>query len=395
MNLAIDPSGEAFRAEVRRFITTQPPEIVRGTPLGYEHSQSERALWIRALHAQGWLVPHWLPAWGGRGWPPMQRSILNQETAAAGCPETDRIATDLVGPVIQQFGSASQQRRYLPAILTASEFWCQGFSEPGAGSDLSMVQTTAQRDGKHYVVNGRKLWITLAHLADMMFSLVRVKTDGELQQGLSFLLIEMRASGVSTQPVLTLDGRHHVNEVLLEDVRVPVANLIGEEGKGWTYARALLEGERVSSAGIPYTKRDLERLKELASREMRNGRPLSEDPLFRGKVARLECELLALECLHLRVLSADARGSKAEALGCVLKYRGAEAYQQVSSLMMEALGRRAIEYFPVSGRVNADDGAPADTAGVAAAYLFRRSATIAAGATEVQKNMIAALALEL
>jgi len=399
MNFGSSPADESFRAEVRQFIAEQPPQIVRGKPLGHVHSRAERELWIRALHRQGWLVPHWSAAWGGRDWSAMRRLILQEEMCAAGCPEIDGIAIHLVGPVIQAFGSAAQQRRYLPGMLTATEFWCQGFSEPEAGSDLSLVRTTARRDGRHYVVNGRKLWITQAHIADLMFALVRVNVGTELQQGQSFLLIDMRASGISTRPVVTLDGRHHVNEVLMEEVCVPVENLIGEEGKGWTYARALLEGERASSAGLSHTKRDVQRLQELASREMRNGRPLGEDPLFRAKVAQLQSELLALEYMHLRVLSAGDHNPRSEALGCVLKYRGAEAHQRVSQLMMEALGERAIEYVPdpaIWARSNAiDDGASEDDAAVAASYLFRRSATIAAGTTEVQKNMIAALALEL
>jgi alkylation response protein AidB-like acyl-CoA dehydrogenase len=389
----------AFRAEVRQFIADQPPQIVRGQPLGYVHSRRQRELWIRALNARGWLVPHWSAAWGGRGWSAMRRYILHEETCAAGCPEIDRIATDLVGPIIQSYGTASQQRRYLPGILSAAEFWCQGFSEPDAGSDLSLVRTAARREGSHYVVSGRKLWITRAHVADMMFALVRIKTAQALQQGLSFVLIDMRADGVTVRPVITLDERHHVNEVLLDDVRVPIDSLIGEEGKGWTYARALLEGERVSAAGIPYIKRDFARLTSLAARERRGGRPIADDPVFGAKLAWLQAELLALESLHLRVLGSDARTPRAEALGCVLKYRGAEAHQRVSELMMEALGDRALEYVPepMEGEAPHEiaEGSSGDAAGVAAAYLFGRSATIAAGTTEVQKNLIAALALEL
>jgi alkylation response protein AidB-like acyl-CoA dehydrogenase len=399
MNFESSPEDEAFRAEVRRFIAGQPPHIVRGKPLGYFHSRRERELWIQALHRQGWLVPHWSAAWGGRNWPPVRRSILLEEMSAAGLPETDRIATDLAGPIIQKFGSTAQQRRFLPGILTGAEFWCQGFSEPEAGSDLSLVRTTARREASHYVVDGRKLWITQAHVADLMFALVRVKAGSELQQGLSFLLIDMRAKGILVRPVMTLDGRHHVNEVVLEEVSVPAENLVGEEGKGWTYARALLEAERASTAGIPYTKRDLERLKKLASREMRNGRPLAEDPLFHAKVMELQSELMALEYLHLRVMSSGDHSPRIQALSCVLKYRGAEALQRVSQLMMEALGERAIEYVPVAGNgapgSAINDGASGDKAGIASMYLFRRSSTIAAGTTEVQKNMIAALALEL
>ncbi|MFC5743632.1 acyl-CoA dehydrogenase family protein [Dyella tabacisoli] len=388
MNFDADPQDEAFRTEVRRFIAALSPEIVRGKPLGYTHSRPEREAWIRALNAQGWLVPHWSRAWGGRDWTAMRRHILHDETCAAGCPEVDRIATDLVGPIIQAFGSAAQQRRYLPGILSGTEFWCQGFSEPQAGSDLSLVGTVARREGERYIVSGRKLWTTQAHLADLMFALVRVKIGNELQQGLSFLLVDMRAGGISTRPVLTLDGGHHVNEVLLEEVSVPRENLIGAEGQGWTYVRALLESERSSAAGIPHTKRDLRRLEEFASSELRHGRTMMDDPVFRAKLEQLRDELHALEFLHLRVLSATERGPRAEALGCVLKFRGAQAYQRVSELMLETLGERSIEYVPDSQR-------SADEAGVAAAYLFRRSATIAAGTTEIQKNMIAALALEL
>src|SRR5262245_38019325 len=204
MNFDIDPADEEFRAQVRRFIAEQPPQIVRGKAFGYTHSRRERELWIRALNAQGWLVPHWSTAWGGRNWCALRRYILCDEICAAGCPEIDRIATDLVGPLIQAFGSPAQQRRYLPGILSATEFWCQGFSEPQAGSDLSLVQTTARHDGNCYIVNGRKLWTTQAHIADMMLALVRMKVANGLQPSLSLLLIEMRASGVSIRPVVTL-----------------------------------------------------------------------------------------------------------------------------------------------------------------------------------------------
>ena len=397
MDFAIDPEEEGFRTEVRRFIATQPASLVRGRPSGYIHSRAERELWIRALNRQGWLVPHWTSAWGGRPWSAVQRYILQDELCAAGCPEVDGIAIHLVGPILQTFGSLAQQKRYLPGILTGAEFWCQGFSEPEAGSDLSRVHTIATQRGHRYSVSGRKTWITQAHIADWMFALVRVKANGELQQGLSFVLIDMHAPGVSTRPIITLDGRHHINEVLLDEVDVPGENLIGEEGKGWTYARALLERERSSSSGLSHTKIDLKRLEEIASRQDFTGCLLKNSPLFHQKLAGLQHEVMALEYLNLRVLNVGAQNQQAEVLGSILKYRGAEAYQLASELMLEALGEQAIEYFPDAGSLlpHCVGGTPGDLAGIAASYLFRRSATIAAGTTEVQKNIIAALGLGL
>jgi alkylation response protein AidB-like acyl-CoA dehydrogenase len=398
MNFASSPADQAFREEVHQFIAEQS-QVFRGKAPPNSYSRQGRELWIRALHNKGWLVPHWSPAWGGRDWPPMRHYILEEEIFLAGCPEADGIGIHLAGPVIQAFGSVAQQRRYLPGILTGAEFWCQGFSEADAGSDLSLVRTTARRDEDQYVVTGHKLWVTQAQIADLMLALVRAKVGGEREQGLSVLLIDMRAKGVSTRPIPTLDGRYHVSEVLLDNVRVGVENLIGEEGKGWAYARTLLENERAASAGIPRAKGDFKRLVELASRAMRHGRPLSDSPLFRLKVAQLESELRALEYLYLRILSSSGRSQRNEALACVLKYRGAEAHQRICRLMLEAIGQRAIEYFPDTAHSSyenaGNDGACPDVDKVVESYLFSRSRTIAAGTTEVQKNMIAALALEL
>ncbi len=386
MRLLDDAEELAFREEVRDFLRDLPPEIPSAQPFGYEHSRAIRELWTRTLARRGWLVPHWTRAWGGRNWPPMFHYILTQELCAHGCPEIDRIGTDLVGPILQLVGSQAQQQRYLPRILDGREFWCQGFSEAGAGSDLALVRTAARREGDHYRVNGRKLWATQAHEADMMFALVKVNAGVSLQQGHTFLLIDMHADGVTVRPIITIDGRHHVNEVALQDVCVPVANRVGEEGKGWSYARSILGTERMGAAGIPHTRRDLGYLRELASRMRQDGHLISEEPLFRHRLAKLEIEVLALEFLLLRVLHATP-GTEREALGCVLKLRGTQAYQRVSDLMMGVAGTRATALV--------QEGTPSYEPSVAAAYLFRRSATIAGGTSEIQRNMIAALALQM
>jgi alkylation response protein AidB-like acyl-CoA dehydrogenase len=386
MKLLAAAEESAFRREVRDFLRSLPPDMGLGRPFGYEHSREVREVWTRTLGRRGWLVPHWTPAWGGQDWPPMFHYILAQELCAHGCPEIDRIGTDLVGPILQSFGSQAQQQRHLPRILDGQEFWCQGFSEAGAGSDLAQVRTAAQREGDFYRVNGHKLWTTQAHEADMMFALVKVRTGASLQQGHTFLLIDMHADGVAVRPIITLDKRHHINEVTLQDVRVPIADRVGEEGKGWSYARSILGTERMGAAGIPHTQRDLGYLRELAHRMQRDGHLIKNEPLFRHRLAQLEIEVMALEFLQLRVLHASA-GPERDALGCVLKLRGTQAYQRVSDLMMAVAGARATALV--------EEGTPSYEPSVAAAYLFRRSATIAGGTSEIQRNMIAALALQM
>jgi alkylation response protein AidB-like acyl-CoA dehydrogenase len=386
MNLSLNDEEVAFRNDVRAFLLGLPEGLGIRATFGYEYPRETRVRFTRALAARGWLVPHWTTEWGGQNWPPIRHYILAEELCRHGCPEIERIGTDLVGPTLLAFGTSAQRDRYLPGILDGSEFWCQGFSEAEAGSDLSGVRTIARREGQAYRVNGHKLWTTQAHEAQRMFALVKVDAGRGVQPGLTFVLIDMRAAGVTVLPIITIDGGHHINEVMLRDVSVPVEDRVGEEGKGWTYARALLGTERAGAAGIPHTRRDLAHLRDFARRERRRERPLWNDRHFRARYAELDAEVTALEFLLLRLLAAPASPER-DALASVLKLRGALAYQRVSELMLEVTC------------LLADDGDELDTSewrrAVAAAYLFRRSATIAGGTSEVQRNLIAAITLHL
>lgn len=408
MDLVHDPSDVQFRLEVREFIRKTLPELFpdAGTPRwGLRFlDRTELRDWTRALDSKGWAVPHWPVEWGGIGISAVRRHILLEELSAANCPALDSISIDFVGPVLYTFGSPQQKRRYLPRIRTAEDFWCQGFSEASAGSDVMQLKTTATRQGNHFIVNGRKLWITNAHFADMMFALVRVEMPGQRrQQGLSFLLIDMRAQGISVRPILTIDGRHHINEVVLEGVRVPAENLVGEPGKGWIYARLILSNERTVIAGVSSARRQLRQVRNLLQTHREGSATLIEKESYRNRLAQMEMELDALEVLELRVLHAPEGDPDAapSVLGPILKVRGSELRQRISELAIDALGDCGLEAHPQSGPEREE--LPTDPVALThlracattAGYLFQRSATIAGGTSEVQRNIIAAIGLGL
>jgi alkylation response protein AidB-like acyl-CoA dehydrogenase len=298
---------------------------------------------------------------------------------------------NMVGPVIIAFGSPWQKQHYLPRILSSEDWWCQGYSEPGAGSDLASLKTRAERQADHYIVNGQKTWTTLAQHADMIFCLVRTASGGKRQEGISFLLIDMRTPGVTVRPIITLDGGHEVNEVWFENVKVPVENLVGEENRGWTYAKFLLSHERSGIAGVGASKRELKALKYIASQEVQGGRPLIEDTRFRDKIARVEIDLMALEITNLRMLAAEEEGKPPGAQVSMLKIKGTEIQQALSELMMEAVGPYALPYLPaqwsdhwLGERVGPDYAAP-----LAARYFNFRKTSIYGGSNEIQRNIIA------
>lgn len=408
VDLVHDSGDVQFRLEVREFIRKTLPELFpeAGTPKwGLRFlDRTELRDWTRALDSRGWAVPHWPVEWGGIGINAVRRHILLEELSVASCPALDSISIDFVGPVLYTFGSPQQKRRYLPRIRSADDFWCQGFSEASAGSDVMQLKTTATRQGNHFIVNGRKLWITNAHFADMMFALVRVEMPGQRrQQGLSFLLIDMRASGISVRPILTIDGRHHINEVVLDNVRVPVENLVGEPGKGWIYARLILSNERTVIAGVGSARKQLKQVRNLLQTYREGSTPLFEKHSYRDRLAQMEMELDALEILELRVLHAPEGGPDAapSVLGPILKVRGSELRQRISELAIDALGDCGLEAYPHPEPE--PDQVPADPVALAqlractttAGYLFQRSATIAGGTSEVQRNIIAAIGLGL
>jgi alkylation response protein AidB-like acyl-CoA dehydrogenase len=399
MDLNFTADEIAFRDEVNAFLNEHLPAAVRHKVLNGQHLERDDYLcWQKALHARGWGGPSWPKAHGGTGWNAVQQYLFDEACALAGAPRLVPFGLKMVGPVIMAFGNAAQQARFLPKILSGEEWWCQGYSEPGSGSDLASVKTRAVRDGAHYVVNGQKTWTTLGQYADWIFCLVRTDPDAKPQRGISFLLIDMKSPGITVRPIITMDGTHEVNEVFFEDVRVPVENLVGEENRGWTYAKFLLGHERTNIAGIGIAKRELERLKRIARAERRNGRPLLDDPLFAARVSQLEIELMALEITNLRVLSGEAEGRAPGPEASILKIRGSEIQQGIVELMTEALGPYAL---PDLRAAIAAAGYQGDLAGPAYAttptvqYLNLRKLSIYGGSNEIQRNIIAQMILGL
>jgi alkylation response protein AidB-like acyl-CoA dehydrogenase len=392
MDLKFTAEEEAFRADVLKFLRTSlPDEIAQKVHTGRRLTRDDMAQWHGILNAQGWLANHWPKEYGGPGWTAVQKFIFENECAIAGAPRVVPFGVNMLGPVLIKYGSEAQKRHWLPRILDGSDWWCQGYSEPGAGSDLASVRTTAVRamenGEEYYLVNGQKTWTTLAHYANMIFCLVRTSQDARKQEGISFLLIDMNTPGVEVRPIITLDGEHEVNEVFFTDVRVPVANLVGEENKGWTYAKYLLTYERTNIAGVGFSVAALGRLKEAASRLQSNGRALIDDPLFAARLARVEIDLENMKTTNLRVLAAVAGGGAPGAESSMLKIRGTEIRQEISSLMRRAMGPYAKQF------IEEDSDDEASTA--AAQYFNNRKLSIFGGSNEIQKNIIAKMMLGL
>ena len=379
MELDFTPAEQAFRAEVRDFLRASLPTEIRDKVLGGTRvSREDTVRWHGILHRHGWGGPNWPKEFGGTGWGPVEQYIFEEEHAAAGAPVLLPFGLKMVGPVIMAFGTAAQQQSFLPRILSGEDWWCQGYSEPGAGSDLASLKTQAERRGDHYLVNGQKTWITLAQHANWIFCLVRTDRAAKPQAGISFLLIEMKTPGITVRPITTMDGGQEINEVWFEDVRVPLENLVGEENRGWTYAKFLLGHERTNIAGVGISKRELLRLKDLAAQELKHGRPLSEDPHFAARIAQVEIDLMALEITNLRVLSAEQERRAPGPEASLLKIKGTEIQQALAELMMQAVGPRALT-----------------SVREAATYCNMRKTSIYGGTNEIQKNIIAQTILGL
>jgi alkylation response protein AidB-like acyl-CoA dehydrogenase len=392
VDLNYTPEEEAFRAEVRAFVRSKlPSDISRKVIENKRLSKEDHVRWQKILYEQGWIAPNWPAEYGGTGWNAVQKHIFEDECAAAGGPRVIAFGVDMVGPVIIAFGSPEQKQRYLPRILSSEDWWCQGYSEPGAGSDLASLKTRAERNGDHYIVNGQKTWNTYGQYADMIFCLVRTSSGGKKQEGISFLLIDMKTPGITVRPIITLEGGHEVNEVWFEDVKVPVENLVGEEGRGWTYAKFLLSHERTGIAGVSRSKRELRYLKHIAAQEQKDGKPLLQDARFRDKVSRLEIDLMALEITDLRVASAEREGRAPGPEASILKIKGTEIQQTLTELMMEAVGPYALPHLPESygdhwlgERIGPEYAGP-----LAARYFNYRKVSIYGGSNEIQRNIIA------
>jgi alkylation response protein AidB-like acyl-CoA dehydrogenase len=370
--------------------------------LGKRMRKDDMVRWQHILHAHGWGAVMWPSRFGGMGWNVIQQHIFEEERADIGAPPQNPFSLKMLAPVLMTFANSAQQEYFLPRIITGQDWWCQGYSEPGSGSDLASLRTSAVRQGDHYLVNGQKTWNTMGQYADWIFCLVRTSTEGRPQQGISFLLIDMKSPGVTLKPITMLDGEHEINEIWFDNVRVPVHNLVGDENKGWTYAKFLLTHERTNNAGVGSCKRALKKLKEIASEQMAGGRPLIEDSRFRDRIAQVELELMALEITNLRVLSATADESRTPGPEVsVLKIKGSEIQQTLAELQMQALGPDALPYLREALEMDwvADplfaEHYRAYAPPLSGQYFNLRKTTIYAGSTEIQKNIISQLILGL
>ena len=392
----------AFRDEVRRFLDANLTERLRkgarATPTVFAEPDIGRE-WQAILHAKGWLAYHWPKEYGGTGWTPVQRYIFEKECALADAPGLPVLGLKLLGPVVYTFGSDSQKSHYLPKILTAEHYWCQGFSEPGAGSDLASLKTRAVRDGKRYVVNGSKIWTTHAHFADHMFCLARTDGEAKAQRGISFLLIDMRQPGVTVRPIRSIAGDHEVNEVFLDNVTVPAEDLVGEEGGGWTIAKFLLENERGGSCFAPKLLADVAAVRRSAARESSGGSTtLGSDPAFAARLAQIELDAQALEVTELRILDELDRGQKPGPQTSLVKLVASRLRQEVDAAAMKAFGYAGLQLTPERPLYGNDVPEPIHSraAQVAAPrYLNSRAWSIFGGSNEVQKIIIAKTVLQL
>ncbi len=391
MDLSFTPEELSFRDEVRAFLKDAMPPALRAKADADSHFDMDDVMeWHRILYRKGWVAPHWPQEFGGPGLDVARRFLLTEALELEGAPQLSPFGLSMVGPLIMQFGNPEQQRRYLPKILSGEERWCQGYSEPNAGSDLASLRLRAEPDGEgHYILNGQKTWTTYAQYADWIFVLARTDGTAKKQSGISFFLVDMKTEGVRVRPTLTLGGTHAFCDTFFENVRVPAENLVGPLHGGWTLAKALLGHERTLVAAVGSSARTLLRAKRIAAATVRNGRPLLEDPLFRSKIARMEVQLEALKMANYRAIAGAKHGHAPGAESSILKLRGSEILQRMYELCMELMGMNAMSW------INADGAVPPWEEWVAPNYCYLRAATIYAGSNEIQKNIIAKLILGL
>ena len=397
MTQELRAKAERLRQEVRDFYATVMPTDLRDKAHRHQVlSKKDYVGWMRLLDKQGWSVAHWPEELGGKGWSPLERFAFEDELARLGCPWVIPFGVKYVGPVIYAFGSDAQKQRFFPGIKTTEEFWAQGYSEPGAGSDLAGLRTMALKDGDHYVVNGQKVWTTYAQWADWLFCLVRTDRDDKPQTGISFLLIDMKSPGVTVKPIRTMDGFEHVNEVWLEDVKVPAENLIGEEGKGWTYAKFLLKNERTAGAIVGWAWHVLDRLKKHARETRVNGVALIDQPLMRNRIGEYELRFMALELAAYQAVTAMVDGTENGSEASLIKLRGTELYQEVMETLVEALGAAGVAVdIATLHSAGLPPLGPDDTGGILKDHFYNRAATIFGGSSEIQRNIVAKVVLGL
>lgn len=384
---------EAFRQEVREFLRENlTPELKRKVELGLRLDRPDYVAWFEKLQSRGWATPSWPKEYGGPGWTHLQRYIFDEECQLAGAPRIIASGINMLGPVLMAFGTPEQKARYLPAIQRSEIWWGQGFTEPGSGSDLASLRTTAVRDGDHYVVNGHKIWTSYAHFCEMLFCLVRTDPKAaKPQEGISFLLIDAKSPGVTIRPIRMLEGGVDLNEVFLDNVRVPVENLVGEENKGWSYGKYLLGHERTGIAGIGSCKQQLARARQLAKAQPLGDGTLLDDPGIRQRLAELEAEVLALECMGLRILAENQEVKVSGVAASLLKVAGTEVRQRIYDLLLDIAGPQALPFSEEAMQTGLDPALPVDElfAAVAANSLDIRKVTIYGGTNEVQRNLIA------
>jgi len=388
----------AFQQEIRSFMETKLPkrisDMVRHNKRMTKEDYEE---WQSILYQAGYYQAHWPKEYGGKGWNAIERSIFDEELSAAHGPRTIPFGLSMLAPVLMAFGSQEQKDYYLPRIADGTDWWCQGYSEPGAGSDLASLKMAAVREGDHYILNGQKTWTTLGQHADKIFCLVRTSTEGKRQEGISFILVDMNTPGVEVRPIILLEGSHEVNEVWFTDVKVPVKNLVGEENKGWTYAKYLLVHERSGIAGVGMALAGLDHLRIIATDQKKDGKPLIEDPIFAARLAELEIDVAAMRTSNLRVTQAANDGAPPGAETSMLKIKGTELRQGINDLTRRALGPYAMPFVSeaLDAGFNEEPIGPDYAAGIAADYFNNRKTTIFGGSNEIQRNIISKMMMGL
>jgi len=391
MDLAYSAEEQSFRDKVHAFLQEKLPARMKNKmKLGKRLNRDDMIEWHAILNTQGWLATNWPKEYGGPGWTAVQKHIFDEECWSAGAPRTVPFGLNMLAPVLMKFGSEEQKLHYLPRILDGTDWWCQGYSEPGAGSDLASLRTSAVREGDHYVVNGQKTWTTLGHFANWIFCLVRTSTEGKPQEGISFLLIDMDTPGIEVRPIILLEGEHEVNEIFFDNVKVPVGNLVGEENKGWTYAKYLLTHERTGTANIGNSNAALDKLKKIAAEQKKGGKPLLEDPFFAARVAKVEMELNALKTTNLRILAQADAGAAAGPESSMLKVKGTIVRLEINDLARRALGPYALPFSSeaLEEGYNEEPIGPDYANPIAAKYFNNRKMPIFAGSNEVQRGII-------
>lgn len=395
MEFRPDPKLALFRQEVRQFLQEKLPPELTSRFHGFRSSREQVVAWQTILHAQGWGAPYWATEHGGTGWTTQQQQVFDAECSMAGAPTLDLFGHKLIGPALNEFGTAGQKAEHAARIVTGERLWCQGFSEPGSGSDLASLRCRAELDGEHYVVNGQKIWTSYAHQADWIFLLVRTDTEARKQAGISFLLLDMKSGGISTRPIISIDDRHHLNEVFFDNARALVADRVGGEGDGWKITKFLLNNEHASTADLPALEGYLRRLKELGARLRLGDGPLGAQQGFRLRLARFEAEVNAMSMMVARVAAMEQardHSPAAHALGSMLKLRGTELQKAMSEFLVESIGDDGAIAYPACGDAATEPLPRGDVVGdIASDAFFRRASTIYGGSSEIQRGIVAKL----